>query len=254
MLAVLCGLFVYMWVDGCVADEDEQVEREPAQRGSPSEQFEGYQPTDDAEAPGLEADLETEDETERDRGADRPQPEGGAAADGERTSESTRQAGDRPESERSGTEGAVASDDREETDQRRDRSDGIGPDRWMAEPDDVDREAIEDQHAEGRMERDFELAKRADRRTSIEKAEEVLGQCRRRLDLPEPTTDARVAVSWRLRTEGGTGVIEEPAVLHWRGPETPRLEDCFAEQMNDHRFEATGDGVDMQVRWVEPVP
>lgn len=125
--------------------------------------------------------------------------------------------------------------------------DGVGPARWMAEPDDVDVEKLEQELDRGQMEQEFELSRRADRRRSIEVVEEEVDRCYQAWT--SRTQDSRVALRWTMITDAGEATIVDPEITTWRGPEDRRFEQCVVDGLTGQTFEAEGDGAEMVVRW-----
>ena len=129
---------------------------------------------------------------------------------------------------------------------------GLGPRRWMAdaeEADDVDTQELERRLDEGRMRQEFELSRQEDRFRSIDEVRPHVERCYREISVERLELDDRVALEWTMRTEGGVGRIEEPAVVHHRGPPDEGFNTCIVDAVEGLEFEAVGDGASLQVRW-----
>lgn len=257
MFVVIAAVTIYMGFEACT--EEGTDDNQPPQIGQESdfEAFDGEDDTRGTEDLESGAGEEVDGEDRRlelgDRGGGNGDVDRGGDGAGDRKEaagvEARAERPDGDEGRSDGSEGGEGEAGKSDSS----RPEGVGPADWMAEPDDVDEETIDEKVAEGEMRRDFELSKRADRRRSIEEARQVLQRCRRRIDVGPPTSESRLAVSWRLITEGGVGTIEEPEVLHQRGGRLDEVGDCFVDALGGRQFEASGDGVDMQVQWAEEV-
>ena len=187
-----------------------------------------------------------------------------AAGDGDELPESTEQ----PE-EMDGAGESVGGDDAEESDDAGEtddadqsrsaqRPEGVGPRSWAAEPEDVDVEQLEERLDEGRMRQDFELAMRRDRRRSIDEARRRVARCESErtagvidgeIEAVIGDIDREIALQWTLRTDAGVGRIDDPEVLFRRGPKDEGFERCVTDGLDGVEFDATGDGVELDVRW-----
>ncbi len=138
-----------------------------------------------------------------------------------------------------------------------DLDEAVGPARWMAQPHDVDVEALEEELHQGAMDQEFEIALRRDRRRSIEVVDAAVQDCyrawrRRGIDaeiVTQGIDDSRVALGWTLNTEAGRGRVEDPQILHQLGPRDGRFEACLIDNVDGLRFQAVGDGANLEVQW-----
>lgn len=136
-----------------------------------------------------------------------------------------------------------------------DTPEGMGPRRWMAEPDDVDLEALEEQLDEDQMEQEFELALRQDRRASIEAVSAHVEDChverRQRRVETQWASDAYVGLRWTMSTSAGQGQVENPQIVQRLGDVDERFEACVVDSVQGLKFEAVGDGAEVEVEWGE---
>ncbi len=127
---------------------------------------------------------------------------------------------------------------------------GVGPEQWMAPADDVDEQAIDRQFEQGRMEREQELAERDDRRRSIVAVSDEIDDCYPEDDDEEQwRPDRRLALEWKVVTEGGVGTVQSPQILERLGGEDEAFEVCVIQRLDGLQFDAGGDGAQIGVRW-----
>lgn len=131
---------------------------------------------------------------------------------------------------------------------------GIGPRRWMAEPDDIDVDDVERQLRNGEMKQEYELARRRDRRASIDAVRPLIADCHRRWKKRRPDGGERIAVQWKMSTRAGVGTVEQPKLLHVLGAQDQSIHDCVHRALDGLTFDAVGDGAQMTVRWIYTPP
>lgn len=134
------------------------------------------------------------------------------------------------------------------------RPQGLGPADWMAQPEDVDPDAIEKRLLEGEQRQARQLAIQRDRRRSVDAVRPVLHDCHEALRDRRPDAGTRVALGWAFSTSEAVGTIEKPAVLHHPGVTDEAFEDCLVERLDGLSFDATTDGKYLEVEYAFFIP
>ena len=129
------------------------------------------------------------------------------------------------------------------------RPEGLGPVEWMAQPDDVDLEALEERLVEGQMRQARELAVRTDQRRSVTAVEAPLRECFDELLSRRHDAGHRVSLGWTVSTSGAQGVVDAPQILHHIGASDEAFEQCVADRIDGLRFDAVTDGEEVDVEY-----
>lgn len=117
---------------------------------------------------------------------------------------------------------------------------------WMAQPEDVDVDAIERRLDQGEMDRDFELALREDAQAGREVLEESVQLCMVIWRQRSEAAGDELGLRWRLRTDAGRGSVEDVEVVAGAGLDQG-LRECVEATTAGLTFEASGDGADVEV-------